>query len=224
MAKATLIIGESGSGKTASLRNFKEGEVLVISVAGKDMPFRCRWPKYIVHSKDYDFIKNYLKAASARPKCPKVVVIDDSQYLMAFQEMDQVNVKGYDKFTQIASDFYRLLVFMQDELPADFTVYYLHHSEKSDDGYVSPKTIGKMLSNHLKVEGMFNIVMMATVKDGKHVFLTHNNDGMSCVKTPIGMFEEDYVDNDLKLVDATIRDYYGMGITTDKEEKNGEQD
>jgi hypothetical protein len=97
-------------------------------------------------------------------------------------------------------------------MPADCIVYFLHHTEEID-GRLKAKTIGKMLNEKLTVEGLFSIVLMAKNIDGRHVFLTRS-DGRDTVKTPMEMFTEPEIDNDLKAVDSAIREYYNMkGLT-----------
>lgn len=190
----------------------------MFSVAGKDMPFRCGWNDYINRNSTYDSIRALLTKFKDKDKAPKTYVIDDSQYLLLFEEMSKTKEKGYEKFTDMAQHFFDLLRFAQNELPSDWTIYFLHHSKKDDQGFVSVMTTGKMLSEKIKIEGLFTIVLIAEVDQGKHYFLTNNEDGMSVAKSPMGMFEELKVDNDLKMVDDTIRDYYGI---KKEAEKNG---
>ena len=135
-------------------------------------------------------------------------VIDDSQYLLAFELFGRVAEKTYDKFTEMAVHFYDLIQFVIRQMPPDCIVYFLHHTDDID-GKVKAKTVGKMLNEKLTVEGLFSIVLMAKNLDGRYVFRTHS-DGRDTVKTPMDMFEPDEIDNDLKAVDAAIREYYSM--------------
>jgi len=134
----------------------------------------------------------------------KAIVIDDSQYLMANELFDRAYEKGYDKFTGMAANFRNLIHFVNELEEDDKIVYFLHHSELADDGREKVKTIGKMLDEKLCVEGCFDIVLYC--QDYK--FFTQSN-GQSTAKTPEGMFESE-IPNDLKFVDTTIREYYGM--------------
>lgn len=203
MGLPVLILGESGSGKSASLRNFKPGEIVVYNVAGKPLPFRSGVDFNVANNVSYDKIIPNLK------KCKfKTYVIDDSQYLLCFELFDRAAEKGFDKFTEMAKKFYNLIRFTVQSLPPDVIVYFLHHTE-SIDGRLKAKTIGKMLDEKLTVEGLFSIVLMAKNDDGRHIFLTRS-DGRDTVKTPMGMFADPEIDNDLKTVDNTIREYYGM--------------
>lgn len=197
-----LVLGESGTGKSASLRNFKPEEVGVVNVCGKPLPFRSAIETF--KSDDYLKIEKALKAS---PK--KALVIDDCQYLMANEFMRMAKVNGYQKFTDIAQNFWTLVRMVIDELPEDVLVYFLGHIERDANGNEKFKTIGKMLDEKITVEGMFTVVLKTHVRDGLYQFSTRNS-GSDTVKTPIGLFEEPYIDNDLKAVDAAIRDYYNI--------------
>lgn len=197
-----LVLGESGTGKSASLRNFQPEEVGVVNVCGKPLPFRSRIETF--KSDDYLQIEKALKAS---PK--KALVIDDCQYLMANEFMRTAKINGYQKFTDIAQNFWTLVRLVIDELPEDVLVYFLGHIERDANGNEKFKTIGKMLDEKITVEGMFTVVLKTYVRDGLYQFSTRNS-GADTVKTPIGLFEEPYIDNDLKAVDAAIREYYNI--------------
>ena len=134
----------------------------------------------------------------------KSIVIDDSQYLLVNELFDRVNERGYDKFTSMASKFRDLIHFINDLEEEDKIVYFLHHSELDTDGREKVKTIGKMLDEKLTVEGCFDIVLYCQ----DHKFFTQAN-GQSTAKTPEDMFPLE-IPNDLKMVDETIREYYGL--------------
>jgi len=202
MGIPVLILGESGSGKSASLRNFDTAEVGIFNVASKPLPFRKKLPK--MDNATYQNIERTLSA----PKL-KTYVIDDSQYLLAFEFFDRAKETGYNKFTDIAIRFRNMIQFIIAQTPPDVIVYLLHHTERTDDGHVKAKTIGRMLDEKLTVEGLFSIVLMAQTDGKEHWFLTQN-DGYSPVKTPMEMFETEKIDNDLKAVDDTIRAYYEL--------------
>ena len=138
----------------------------------------------------------------------KRYVIDDSQYLMAFEMFDRAKETGYSKFTDVALDFRNLIDFIVTKTPEDVIVYLLHHIERSEDGRIKAKTSGKMLDNQLTVDGLFSIVLLCVTDGMTHKFVTQS-DGMSTVKSPMEMFESE-IDNDLKLVDETIRKYWEL--------------
>ena len=203
MGLPVLILGESGSGKSTSLRNFQKDELVIYNVAGKPLPFRSGVALNRADSVGYEAIMKNM--AKKKFRC---YVIDDSQYLLAFELFGRAAEKGYDKFTEMALHFYNLIQFVIRSMPADCIVYFLHHTEELD-GRLKAKTIGKMLDEKLTVEGLFSIVVMAKNEDGNHCFVTKSN-GKNTVKTPMGMFKDEKIDNDLKAVDAAIREYYGM--------------
>lgn len=200
MGIPVLILGESGSGKSTSLRNFNEGEVLILNVANKPLPFRNKLS--VVPKAGYKAIYEALKASKY-----KRYVIDDSQYLLAFELFAKAKETGFQKFTDIALHFYNMIKIVTDEMPDDVIVYFMHHVEKGERG-TKAKTIGKMLDEKLTLEGLFSIVIGAESEEGKYYFRTQNT-GLDTVKTPMGMFDKE-IDNDLKLVDETIREYYGL--------------
>lgn len=209
MGIPVLILGESGSGKSTSLRNFEPNELVIYNVAGKPLPFRKGTKMNRADNATYSVIRQNMGR-----KRFKRYVIDDSQYLLCFELFDRSAETGYTKFTEMANHFYSLIKFVIKEMPADTIVYFLHHIEQQD-GKTKAKTIGKMLDEKLTVEGLFSIVLMAINKDGEHLFLTQS-DGTNTVKTPLEMFEKDEIDNDLKLVDTTIRKYYEIEVNNNE--------
>lgn len=199
MGIPVLILGESGSGKSTSLRNFDPAEIGVFNVASKPLPFRKKLP--FVNNATYGTI---IKAL-ASPKL-KTYAIDDSQYLMAFAAFDRAKEVGYQKFTDFALDFRALIDFIITRTPQDVIVYFLHHTERTDDGRTKAKTIGKMLDNQLTVEGLFSVVLLCKTDGTRHYFETQS-DGFTTAKSPLEMFERE-IDNDLKAVDQRIREYW----------------
>lgn len=206
MGIPVLVLGESGSGKSASLRNFEASEVSIFNVAGKPLPFRKKLPT--AATSHYDAIKDMMTKSNK-----KAFVIDDSQYLMCFESFARAKDTGYGKFTDLALNFYNLVQFVIKFLPDDVIVYFLHHTEMdSNTGKTKAKTLGKMLDSQLTLEGLFAIVLHCVTDGQKHVFITQS-DGYSPAKSPMEMFPLE-MENDLKLVDQTIREYYEM---TEKE-------
>lgn len=212
MGLPVLIIGKSGSGKSASMRNFKAEEIGLINVERKPLPFRNNFRIY--NSDDYGHIKKALHQAKA-----KTLVIDDAGYLITNAFMrghSSTGGKGsgksvYSLYNDLADQFWQLIEFCKDGsmVADDKIVYIIMHEDKDDMGDVKPKTIGKLLDEKVCLEGMFTIVLRSFFKDGKYIFKTQTN-GFDVCKSPIGMFDEVEIDNDLKFVDDTIRDYYNM--------------
>lgn len=208
-----LILGESGSGKSTSLRNFEKEEVGIFNVAGKPLPFRKKLNK--VDNAGYGTIIKILKNPGL-----KKYVIDDSQYLMAFESFDHAKETGYGKFTNMALNFRNLIDFVIRHTPKDVIVYFLHHTERGEDGRLKAKTLGKMLDNQLTVEGLFSIVLLCQVEGSEHYFIT-NSDGSNPAKSPMEMLEP-RIPNDLKFVDSKIREYWEIGDKKENKEEENE--
>lgn len=205
MGLPVLILGDSGSGKTYSIKEFNINEVGIFSVEKTFLPFKKDF-KIAKHA-TYKTIMTCFKAKEG-PKL-KTYVIDDSQYLLVNEMFDKAKDTGYGKFTDIALHFRNLIHFINHQLPDDVIVYFLHHTETdSNTGKIKAKTVGKMLDNQLTVEGCFSIVLLCSVEGTEHYFITQS-DGYTTAKSPEGMFEI-RIPNDLKAVDTSIREYYGL--------------
>lgn len=203
MGLPILILGESGTGKSASMRNFKNDEVALVNVAAKPLPFQGKFDETI-NSDSYRQIKKFIKESFA-----EVVVVDDAQYLMSNEFMRRASERGYDKFTEIGVNFWDLVRSVV-ELPENKIVVFMAHIERDANGNEKIKTIGKLLDEKITVEGMFTIVLKTAVSDGKYSFLTQNS-GHDTVKSPIGLFSALEIDNDLKAVVSSVKKYYNMG-------------
>lgn len=201
MAVPVLVIGASGAGKSSSMRNFTPADVGVFNVASKPLPFKGKLPT--INRANYDAIYSAL-----RKPTKKCYVIDDVQFILAFEFFDRAKETGYGKFTDIAQKFYKLVQFIINEVPDDVTVYFLHHTEEAADGTLKAKTIGKMLDEKLTVEGMFSVVLLARAEKDRYFFVTQS-EGYSTAKSPAGMFPAE-IDNDLRYVDDTVREYWDM--------------
>lgn len=227
MATAVLIMGESGSGKSASLRNFAPNEISVFNVTSKPLPFKqgkTKIPK--IDNATYADIANALANPNKR-----AYVIDDAGYLLSFEMFKRANETGYSKFTDMAKNFFDMLDFINTKLPNDIIVYITMHTEDDSEMHkTKAKTIGKMIDQNLNLEGLFVIVLRAMQTEEGYKFITRD-DRVSTAKSPMGMFESDKIDNDLKEVDRIIREYYDMKplvdnkpttTTTKKTETKGE--
>lgn len=202
MGIPVLVLGESGSGKSCSLRNFDKDEIVIYNVAGKPLPFRNQLNK--ADNATYSVIVNNMKKNTY-----KAYAIDDSQYLMAFEMFDRAKETGYNKFTDVALNFRNLVDFVIKHTSNDTIVYFLHHTETTETGKIKAKTSGKMLDNQLTLEGLFSIVLLCKT-DGKEHYFETQSDGYTTCKSPMEMFEFK-IDNDLKTVDTKIREYYELG-------------
>lgn len=203
MGIGVLILGHSGSGKSTSMRNCTADRFGVINVQGKPLPFKTDLKTY--DSDNYPDIINAIR----KSKTPSIV-IDDSQYLMSHEYMYRASEAGYQKYSEIGQHFFQLLETIR-QMPSDRIVYLMHHIELDDGGREKAKTVGKMVDNYIVVEGCFTIVLKAIATSDGYFFRTKTN-GADAVKTPLGMFEEEQIENDLVLVDDTIRSFYGKEI------------
>lgn len=207
MAENVLIYGKSGSGKSRSLINFKEDEIVLFNTLGKRLPFQKKF-KFNQKVDNYEIIKATLK------KMPqKVAVIDDATYLLVndFMENHSKHHTGGEQFqmyNDLADSFYKLMKFSRENVPEDVIVYYMMQEETQDSGDIKPRTIGKLLDSKVILEGLITVSLRCVVKNGKHLFLTQS-DGFDVSKSPEGMFEVE-IPNDLKFVDDSIRSYWKL--------------
>ena len=168
------------------------------------MPFRKKFDEAVVTDSYAEIIKTMKKTDK------KVIVIDDTQYLMCNEFMRRAAEKGYDKFTEIAQNFWSLVVQEVNNLADDVIVYLLCHTATDENGVEKMKTIGRMIDEKITPEGLFTIVLKTAVSDGQYYFITQNN-GKDTVKSPEGMFSTYAINNDLHYVDEKIRNYYELG-------------
>ena len=202
MGVPVLIIGETGSGKTYSIKNMNPEKVGIFSVEKGRLPFKGEFK--VAQKATYNMINRALK----EPKL-KQYVIDDSQYLLVNDYFDRAKESGFGKFTDMALAFRNLVHDVNMKLPDDVIVYFLHHTEfDTNSGRTKAKTIGKMIDSYLTLEGCFDIVLMTSIENGEHYFITQS-DGYSTAKSPEGMFDLK-IPNDLEFVDRKIREYWGL--------------
>lgn len=207
MAIPILIIGKSGSGKSSSLRNLDPDRVALINVLGKPLPFRNKLAQRVTD--DYNVITASITKAIHNNI--DIIVIDDAGYLITNMFMRGHSSVGsgnsvYTLYNTIGDCFWNLIETIRTD-PSDARVYLMMHEDINDFGYVKPKTIGKLIDEKICLEGMFTICLRCMISDGKHIFRTQSN-GSDVVKSPIGMFEDAEIDNDLNMVDQIIYAYY----------------
>lgn len=215
MSTATMILGESGTGKSTSLRNLNPARTLLIQAVKKPLPFKSKgWLPYskldgsgsIIQSDNPAYIDKAMRAVKR-----EIVVLDDFQYILANEFMRRSHERGFDKFTDIGRNAWELLM-TAASLADDRRVYILCHTASDDAGRVRMKTIGKLLDDKITPEGLVTIVLRTIVRDGQFLFRTQN-DGSDTTKSPMGLFDSEVIDNDLAAVDDAICDYYGIGVT-----------
>lgn len=168
MGTCVLVLGDSGSGKSTSLRNFEPGEVGIFNVMGKPLPFRKKLAK--ADHANYGTIQQSLQRNKLR-----AYVVDDAGYLMSLENFRRAKETGYTKFTDMALNFERVIEWAT-QTDEDTVVYIMMHYDRDADGHMKPKTIGRMLDEKFNIEGACPIVIQSTILDGKHVFVK-NKDG-----------------------------------------------
>ena len=198
------IYAKSGMGKTHSINGFEPGEIAIYNVSGKPLPFQKKLP--MVKTSDMKWIAN-----DVRKNTMNCYVVDDAGLAMTFFLFGKLNETGYGKFTEVAKQFYDLVQTVIRETSDDTIVYFLMHTERSEDGSeIKMKTAGKMIDSQISLEALFTIVLYGITDGKRHVFQTQS-DGVTTAKSPVGMFPEE-IDNDLKAVDTAIRKYYGLAV------------
>lgn len=202
MGVPVLVLGESGTGKSYSLRNFAASEIGIVNVLGKPMPFKSGLKS--INTRDIQRVRNIIKKASSR-----AIVIDDFGYLITDMYMrysfgEERMRDQFDVYKLIGHEVYGL---MNDiyALPEDKIVYLTMHTDTTV-GTIQPLTIGKLLNEKVKLVGMVTVCLLARVQGSSYEFVTN---GLPPAKTPPGMFPET-VPNDLAAVDATMREFWGM--------------
>ncbi len=216
MSNLILILGQSGTGKSTSIRNMDSKDTFIIQAVNKPLPFKDFKKNYPLVDKEgkgkrlvsdnYDKIIRCLKYLN-NDKDIKNIIIDDFQYVISGEFMVRAKEKGFDKFTEMAQHYY-MIIDIASRLREDLNVIFLSHNEQKEDGTSKVKTIGKMLDEKITIEGLFTIVLNTVIQDNKYYFQTQNN-GFNTTKSPLGMFDEQLIENDLKLVTEKINEYYG---------------
>lgn len=212
MSTAIMILGESGTGKSTSLRNLDPKQTMLIQVVRKPLPFRAKewgyWDKE-KNSTGNVFVTDHCETIIRymRKTSKKIIIIDDFQYMLANEYMRRTAERGYEKFTDIGKNAWEVITAASDLAP-DVRVYILAHTE-TNDGKTKMKTIGKMLDEKITPEGLFTIVLKTAVMDGHYKFITRNS-GSDTVKSPMGLFDDEKIDNDLAVIDAAICEYYDL--------------
>ena len=208
MAQKLLVIGESGTGKSTSLRNCDPASTAIVNPVGKALPFKGSGKfETLSGITDAKQITRFMVDQAAQGK--KLIVVDDFQYILAVPYMQRIKENGWDKWNDFGSNYYEIIKVCKD-LPDDVVVAYLSHAETLENGTYTVKLIGKLLREKITVEGLFTVVLRTGVNEGQYYFYTQNS-GKDTVKSPMGMFPSYAIDNDLSYVAEKIRNYYEVG-------------
>ena len=219
MAQKVLIMGESGTGKSTSMRNCDAAITAVVNPVGKPLPFKNHFDM-MSNETDARKITKYMKNQAASGK--KIIVVDDFQYILAVPYMNRIKETGWDKYNDFGANYFEIIDVCKD-LPDDVVVVYMTHIETLDNGLTTVKLIGKLLREKITIEGLFTVVLRTGVNEGKYYFYTQNS-GKDTVKSPLGMFPSYAIDNDLNYVVDKIRNYYEIGdYKTDDEMEQADQ-
>lgn len=210
MAQMILLLGNSGTGKSTSMRNLPPDDVCLINISNKPLPFRNKFTENV-------YTADYKKIIDTMNKTEKtIIIIDDFQYLLSTEFFNTIDEKGYDKYNRLAYHYFKVID-NAIKLDNNKIVVFTSHIDRADNGNEKIKTIGKLLDDKLCVEGLFTTVLGTLVQDGSYYFTTKNN-GSNTVKTPMGMFESEVIDNDLNYVIEKVKEYYGMNDAKSAEE------
>ena len=213
MAKVICIAGESGSGKTTSMRNLDLATTYYIDADKKGLSWKGWRNQYNTEKKNYlkcddvNIVRNYIK--SVAEKCPKikVIVVDTINGLMVADEMRRSKEKGYDKWVDLATCVWDLVVDcydFRDDLTIVFTAHTQTETDESGYRFTRIQTSGKKL-NKIVLESKFTTVLLAKCVDGKYLFETQANN--STAKSPMGAFDDFEIENDIvKVIDA-LKDF-----------------
>jgi len=227
---AIAVVGKSGSGKSTSIGQIPELGIkglnpkttVIINVAGKDLPFRG-WTKVYggdiksggnyIETSDAETVSKVIKYVSESRPDIKDVIIEDGQFIMSFEFMRRAKESGYGKFADIGVNMAKVLESARTTRK-DLKVYFMWHPEEDKDLGYKMLTVGKMVNDYLTLEGLFTVILYTNIVKGNdnkvnYQFVT-NNDGKSPAKSPVGMFKETYIPNDLAFVSQSI-DQYNSG-------------
>lgn len=220
MSKLAAIVGETGSGKSTSIQHLDPKETYIINVAGKELPFKGSEKLYNTANKNYyepedakEVIKILQVVSDEKPHV-KYVIIEDGNYLMGFNLVNKATEGGYAKFSLMAKDMVNLIQGCK-KLRDDLIIFYFSHPDTIEDGGeivgYKMKTAGKMIDNQITMEGLFTVVLYTdvTTKGDKteYSFVT-NRYKKYPAKSPMGMFPDIKIDNNLKQVVEKINEYY----------------
>jgi len=220
MSKITALVGDTGNGKSHSIQFLDPKETYIINVAGKELPFKGSSKLYSKDNKNYDEISDapliLARLTTLSEKAPHIknVIIEDGNYIMGFNLVSKATEIGYTKFSIMARDMVNLVQGAK-KLRDDLNIIYFSHQEEVEDSgdivSYKMKTAGKMIDNQIKLEGLFTVVLYAiteTKGEKTDFFFITNKYKKYPAKSPLGMFSDLKIENNLKKVIETVNEYY----------------
>lgn len=229
MANLVAVVGASGHGKSSSMvpseelkiKGLNPEETIYINVSGKPLPMKGFLKLYpnkdirqggnYIHSEDCETISKVIEYVAANRPEVKNIVIDDAGYTMGFEVINKAKNKGFDKWTDLAVNHMKMVNSARNIQRTDLNVIFIYHQEKGADGNIKIKTSGSMIDNNILLDGLFTTILYTHVSSEgtktKFEFRTHG-DGTSTCKSPIGMFTEDFIPNDMGYVLDKMNQYY----------------
>lgn len=211
MSNLVVILGESGTGKSSSIRNLNPNETFIFNVLNKSLPFKGHKKLYNKDSNNYlesdkhSQILSYLSAINERRPEIKNIIIDDFSFLMNNEFMRRCKEKSFDKFVDMGSNMFAIMDLCKN-LRDDLYCFILCHTEKNHAGIIQPRTVGKMTADYVGISERVSIVLHTQVIDRQYKFLTQF-DGYSTAKSPMDLFDDLLIDNDLAFVIKAIDEY-----------------
>lgn len=221
MNNSILILGDSGTGKSTSIRTLPPKETFILNVIGKSLPFRGSAKSYIKLSSDGSEgnyyctddsmqIKRIINLVNNKRTDIKYLIIDDLGYVPMNAFMRRALIKGYDRFSEIASEF-NTATELVNQLRDNLFCFSMMHIETDKQGKTKPKTVGNMIDQYINFEGKFSYVFHTTVSEGNYKFIT-NNDGVHMAKSAMGCFPR-LIDNDLLAIANRIEEYENEDVS-----------
>lgn len=219
MSNTVLIIGQSGTGKSTSIRNLNPETTFIINVLDKPLPFKGFKKKYIALTKsnskgnyfssdDWQHILKCIDLVSKERPEIDTLIIDDMQYILANEFMRRSHEKGFDKYSEMANHYWQIIN-KATASRKDLLIVFMSHSETDAQGRSKTKTIGKLLEEKIAIEGMFTTLLHSLVVEGEYKFLTQF-DGEHLAKSPMDMFMHKFIDNDLCVVKEHMENYFNQ--------------
>lgn len=226
MANNVILLGKTGTGKSTSIKGLDAKETVIINILGKKLPFKGSSSLYNKEAKNFFQVEEYTSLInlliSINEKAPHIknIVVDDFAYIMRKEYFKRSKEQGYNKYTELATHTQQIINTCEN-MRDDINVFFIYHSEDvvSDGSIVEFKvaTIGKLLDTQYNPLEVVPMVLFSTVNfddDGKasYGFYTHRciKNGVTIpAKSPEGMFEEDFIPNDLGLIVKAMTEYYG---------------